>query len=126
MAQRPAEHPDRPRAGPIPSGRRAGGRRREWPAAPGAPGAPAPSSSQGSARGRSIRRTLAGLMVGLGAGVLGWVAWHSLRWRPRLAEAIALADAGRFDEAEAKLQARLAADPDDSATELLLAQLALK
>jgi tetratricopeptide (TPR) repeat protein len=84
------------------------------------------TSSQGSAPARSIRRVLTGLMVCLGVGVLGWVAWQSLRWRPRLAEAIALADAGRLDQAEAKLRARLAVDPDDSATELLLAQLALK
>jgi tetratricopeptide (TPR) repeat protein len=83
-------------------------------------------SSQGSARARTIRRVLTGLMVCLGVGVLSWGAWQSFRSRPTLAEAIGLAEAGRLDEAEAKLRARLAADSDDGAANLLLAQLALK
>ena len=84
------------------------------------------NSSQGSARARTIRRVLTGLMVCLGVGVLSWGAWQSFRLRPTLAEAVRLAEAGRLDEAEAKLRARLAADSNDSAAHLLLAQLALK
>jgi tetratricopeptide (TPR) repeat protein len=85
-----------------------------------------PPSPGGSARERIIRRVLTGLMVALGVGGLGWGAGQWLRSRASLEEAIGLADAGRLDEAEAKLRARLAADPDDGAAALLLAQVALK
>jgi len=84
------------------------------------------SLSQGAPRARTIRRVLTGLMVALGVCVLGWIAWQAFRSRPALDEAVKLAEAGRYDEAEAKLRARLAADPDDGASHLLLAQLALK
>ena len=79
-----------------------------------------------SARERKIRRGLTCLLVALVGGGLGWSAWQSGRSRPSLEEAIALADAGRLDEAEAKVRARLAADPDDSASHLLCAQIILK
>ena len=69
---------------------------------------------------------MTGLTFSLGVGGLGWGAWQSLRSRPSLDEAIGLADAGRLDEAEAKVRARLAADPDDAAAHLLLAQIILK
>jgi tetratricopeptide (TPR) repeat protein len=85
-----------------------------------------PLSPEGSARERIIRRVLTGLMIVLVAGGLGWGAGQWLRARPPLGEAIELADAGRLDEAEAKLRARLAVDPDDGAAALLLAEVALK
>jgi tetratricopeptide (TPR) repeat protein len=59
-------------------------------------------------------------------GALGWIAWQAIRSRPALDAAVKLAEAGRYDEAAAKLRARLAADPDDGAAHLLLAQLDLK
>jgi tetratricopeptide (TPR) repeat protein len=84
------------------------------------------SLPQVSARERTIRRVLTCLIVLLGLGGLGWATWISLRSRPSLDEATGLADAGRFDEAEAKVRARLKADPDDSAASLILAQIILK
>jgi tetratricopeptide (TPR) repeat protein len=85
-----------------------------------------PLAPGGSAREQINRRVLAGLMVVLGVVGLGWGAGHWLRSRPSLEEAIELADAGRLDASEAKLRARLAANPDDGAAALLLAQAALK
>jgi Flp pilus assembly protein TadD len=78
------------------------------------------------ARERKIRRVLTFLLVALVGGGLGCSAWQSGRSRPSLGEAIALADAGKLDEAEARVRARLAADPDDSASHLLCAQIILK
>jgi tetratricopeptide (TPR) repeat protein len=59
-------------------------------------------------------------------GGLVWGVGQWLRWRPSLKDAIALAEAGRLDEAEARLRARLAVDPDDGATHLLLARVAVR
>jgi tetratricopeptide (TPR) repeat protein len=79
-----------------------------------------------AARERMLQRVLTGLLVTLCVAGLGWGAWRSSRSRPSLEEAIALADAGRLDEAEAKVLARLAGDPDDSGSHLLCAQITLK
>jgi tetratricopeptide (TPR) repeat protein len=77
-------------------------------------------------RTRIIRRVLTGLTVAVGVGGLGWSARQSLRSSSSLDNAIGLASAGRLDEAEAKVRARLAADPDAAAAHLLLAQIILK
>jgi len=79
-----------------------------------------------SARERIVRRVLTGLMVSLGAVGLGWVARQSQHSTPSLDEAIGLTAAGRLDDAEAKVRARLVADPGDGDARLLLAQIILK
>jgi tetratricopeptide (TPR) repeat protein len=84
------------------------------------------NSTRNSARERTIRMVLTGLTVTLGVGGLGWGAWQSLRSSRTLDEAIGLASVGRLVEAEEKVRARLAADPDAAAAHLLLAQIILK
>jgi tetratricopeptide (TPR) repeat protein len=84
------------------------------------------SSTRNSARVRTVRMVLTVLTVTLAVGGLGWGAWQSLRSNRSLDEAIGLAGAGRLDEAEAQVRARLAADPDADAAHLLLAQIILK
>jgi tetratricopeptide (TPR) repeat protein len=84
------------------------------------------SPTRNAARERIIRHVLTGLTLTLGVGALGWGAWQWLRSSPSLDEAIGQADAGRLDEAEVKVRARLAADPDDGAAHLLFAQIILK
>jgi tetratricopeptide (TPR) repeat protein len=73
-----------------------------------------------------IRRVLMGLIVAMGVGGLGSVAWVSSRVRPSLDRVIDLAAAGRLDEAEADVRAYLSARPEDYAADLLLAQILLK
>jgi tetratricopeptide (TPR) repeat protein len=73
-----------------------------------------------------VRRVLTGVLVAWCLGGLVWGVGQWLRWRPSLEDAIALAEAGRLDEAEARLRARLAVDPNDEATHLLLAQVAVR
>ncbi len=84
------------------------------------------SSTSRSGRKPIIRHVLTALTLALGVGGLGWGARQSLRSSSSLDEAIGLAGAGRLAEAEAKVRARLAADPDASAAHLLLAQIILK
>jgi Flp pilus assembly protein TadD len=79
-----------------------------------------------SARGLALRRVLTWLAVSLGIAGLGWGAWEVSRERPTLDGVIDLAEAGRFEEAEARVRAYLAARPDDGAARLLLAQILLK
>ncbi len=83
------------------------------------------NEKQRSARERIIRRVLAGLTIAIGAAGVGWGTWQSLRSRPSLDEVIALAAAGKLDEAETKVRDRLATDPRDGAANLLLAQIIL-
>jgi Flp pilus assembly protein TadD len=83
-------------------------------------------SREGGARERITRRILAWLAISLGIGGLGWGAWGSLRSHPSLDGAIELAEAGRLEEAEARVRAYLAAGPNDVAANLLLAQILLK
>jgi Flp pilus assembly protein TadD len=84
------------------------------------------SSNRHPTRKRIVRAVLTVLTVTLGVGGLGWGTWQSLRSSPSLDEAIALADAGRLVEAEARVRARLEAGPSDTAAHLLLAQIILK
>ncbi len=77
-------------------------------------------------RERRTRRILMTLTLSLAVGGLGWVAWESSRMRPSLDGVIDLAEAGRFDEAEARVRSYLAAGPEDYAADLLLAQVLLK
>jgi Flp pilus assembly protein TadD len=79
----------------------------------------------GSARQGLIRRVLTWFTAFLVVGGLTWGAWESFRARPSLAGVVELAEAGRFDEAEAKVRAYLAGRDDDTAR-LLLAQILLK
>jgi Flp pilus assembly protein TadD len=83
-------------------------------------------SPEGSARQRFVRRVLTWLAASLGIGGLAWGAWESLRPRPSLGEAIELADAGSFEEAEAKVRACLTEGRDRDAAHLLLAQILLR
>jgi tetratricopeptide (TPR) repeat protein len=69
---------------------------------------------------------LTGLTVAVGVGGLAWGVRQSSRSSSSLDEAIGLAEAGRLVEAEAKVRARLATDPDAAAAHLLLAQIILK
>ncbi len=75
-------------------------------------------------RERVTRLALSLLTVAVIVGGVGWNTWVSLR--PSVADAIALAEAGRFDEAEAKASACLSAYHANDAIELLLAQIVLK
>jgi tetratricopeptide (TPR) repeat protein len=84
------------------------------------------SSTTDPRRKRIIRYVLTGLTLALGVGGLAWGVRQSLRSRSSLDEAIGLAEAGRLVEAEAKVRARLATDPDAAAAHLLLAQIILK
>jgi tetratricopeptide (TPR) repeat protein len=79
-----------------------------------------------TAQGRNIRLVLTGLTVALFVGGLSWCTWQVLNQAPSFANAIELADAGRLDEAAAKVRAYLAKDPDHAAANLLLAQIVLK
>jgi tetratricopeptide (TPR) repeat protein len=81
---------------------------------------------QAGARERMVRRLLTCLTVALVLGGLAWVVGHSRASTPSLAEVIGLAEAGRLDEAQAKVLAHLVADPADSAGHLLCAQILLK
>ena len=93
------------------------------------PEAKAPGSvpaSDASTTGRRARRALLVLASVAGAGGLAWFAWTALRPRPSLDEAIARAEAGDYDAAEARIRAALAADPNSSAAHLLLAQVLLR
>jgi tetratricopeptide (TPR) repeat protein len=76
---------------------------------------------------RVERRNVASLAA-LVASVVGlaWAAWSLFRTRPAPEQAIPLAEAGRFDEAEAIVRASLQADPGYPAVNLLLAQILLK
>ncbi|RUL87422.1 tetratricopeptide repeat protein [Tautonia sociabilis] len=60
----------------------------------------------------------------LAAGI-SWAGWMMIRPAPSLDEADALASAGRFDEAEALLEAHLRARPSSSEAHLRAAQLLL-
>ena len=75
-------------------------------------------------RERVTRLALSLLTVAVIVGGVGWNTWVSLR--PSVADAIALAEAGRFDEAEAKAKACLSAYHANDAIELLIAQIVLK
>jgi len=73
------------------------------------------------ARGRIVVVAVAlAVLVGVAAGVRSWV-----RLGPSIAGASALAEAGRFDEAEARLREILRADPDHPGANLLAAQVAI-
>ena len=75
-------------------------------------------------RGRVTRVALTLLIVSLVAGGLGWGVWTPSG--PSVHEVIALAEAGRFDEAEAKARACLSTFHSNDAVHLLLAQIVLK
>jgi tetratricopeptide (TPR) repeat protein len=62
----------------------------------------------------------------VGVGGAACAAWAILRGRPSLEDAIALAEAGRLDEAEARLNAYLARDRQNGEANLLMAQIALR
>jgi tetratricopeptide (TPR) repeat protein len=73
------------------------------------------------------RRRIAGLAVLL-ASLMGLAAaaWWVFRPRPDPDSAIPLAEAGRFDEAEAIVRAALKAEPGRPSANLLIAQILLK
>jgi tetratricopeptide (TPR) repeat protein len=73
--------------------------------------------------GRKVAGTAAMLAFATG---LAAAAWAVFRPRPDPGSAIPLAEAGRFDEAEAIVRAALRADPERPATNLLIAQILLK
>jgi tetratricopeptide (TPR) repeat protein len=75
-------------------------------------------------RARVVRVALTVLIVSLVVGGLGWGAWTSSG--PSVHDAIALAEAGRYDEAEAKARACLSRFHANDAVHLLLAQIVLK
>jgi tetratricopeptide (TPR) repeat protein len=62
------------------------------------------------------------------ASIVGlcYAAWYVLHVPPALERAIPLAEAGRFDEAEAIVRANLRGDPNHPAANLLFAQILLK
>ena len=72
-------------------------------------------------------RKVAGLAAMLAFAIgLAAAAWAVIRPRPEPDAAIPLAEAGRFDEAEAIVRAALAADPGRPSANLLIAQILLK
>ncbi len=75
-------------------------------------------------RRSGLRRVLTLLTITLAVGGIGWSTWMSSR--PSVEEAIALADAGRFDQAEAKALDCLSPYHSNDAVHLLLAQIVLK
>jgi tetratricopeptide (TPR) repeat protein len=75
---------------------------------------------------RVLRSALIVLVPVVFVAGLVWFVRPAFRSRPSLDEAVSLAEAGAFDQAEAKLRARLAATPDESAAHLLLAQVLLR
>jgi tetratricopeptide (TPR) repeat protein len=77
-------------------------------------------------RVRTIRRIFALLILALGAGGVAWGVWESSRARSSLDDAIALADAGKLDEAGSRMRAIVARHPDDGTARLLLAQFLMK
>ena len=86
----------------------------------------AKSTMPAPARGPLITWVLAGLTLALVAGGLGWFAWELSRQPASFDDAIALADAGRLDEAAARIRGYVSNHPDDSTANLLLAQMLLK
>jgi tetratricopeptide (TPR) repeat protein len=79
-----------------------------------------------SDRVRTIRLAFALLILALGAGGVAWGVWESSRIRPSLEDAIAMADAGKLDEASALLRSVVARHPEDGPARLLLAQFLMK
>jgi len=126
-AQRPEDDADRPRAGPDPQGCRAG-RQAGATSRRGRSGLPCHELNPGLSTGERNHPPGPDLADGLPGGRRGWAGAHGCHCgsRPSLGPVIALAEAGKLDEAEAKVRARLAADPDDGAAHLLLAQIFLK
>lgn len=85
----------------------------------------APLASTSAIR-KIVRWAILALVPVASVAGLAWMGWTASRPRPSLDEAIRLAEAGAFDRAEAKIRACLAAQPDDSAAHLLLAQVLLR
>jgi tetratricopeptide (TPR) repeat protein len=84
------------------------------------------TTSSGEAfRRRLVRPFWTWTAVALATLGAAWGAWWWLRPRPALDDAAPLAEAGRFDEAEAKVRAYLAEHPGSDAAHLLLAQVVL-
>src|SRR5262245_48294195 len=77
-------------------------------------------------RVRTIRLAFALLILGLGAGGVAWGVWESSRVRPSFDDAIALADAGKLDEAAVRMRSIVARHPGDGPARLLLAQFLMK
>jgi tetratricopeptide (TPR) repeat protein len=75
-----------------------------------------------------IERRKVSVIAAMLASIVGltWAAWSLVRMPPSLERAIPLAEEGRFDEAQEIVRARLRAEPDHPAANLLLAQLLLK
>jgi tetratricopeptide (TPR) repeat protein len=84
------------------------------------------STTPAPARGPLITWVLAGLTLALVACGLGWFAWEISRQPASFDDAIALADAGKLDEAAARIRGYVSKHPDDSTANLLLAQILLK
>ena len=73
---------------------------------------------------RWLRYILWAAVAGACVGPL-WAAWMQSRRRPDLSRAIALAEANRFDEAEALIRACLSRDPSNNQARMLAAQVAM-
>ncbi len=86
----------------------------------------AKSTTPVPARRPLITWVLAGLTLALVGGGLGWFAWELSRQPASFDDAIALADAGRLDEAVARIRGYVSNHPEDSTANLLLAQMLLK
>ena len=70
-------------------------------------------------------RLASGIAAVAATAGLAWAGWVAVRPGPTLDQVVALAQAGRFDEAQALAAEYVRRDPDDNHAHLLIAQMAL-